>query len=412
MPEWAVAATLIGTRVTLKGGGIIERTGSGYRWNADGLDADELAVIPMVQPRAEHCGNCHGVVHADTRPLFVELGSDGNWVTETTGQLFSAQPIRLSALNLRDKDRLGQAWDLHAQRLVECRDCHYARTPPTQLMKDDNAALPEYSGEDLRTCDSCHSGGAGHDWLPEAQKHFAAIACETCHIPRLHLPARRQIDASVVTRAGDYLIDYRGLTQGDDPTDLARGYVAGYRPLLMQRQDADGVERWAPMNLVSRWFWVDGDSGDAVDQSTLRRAWLAAGGHRPEVVAVFDADGDGRVDAKELVLDQAQKVHLIRALLTGEGVAEPRLKAEVRAHHVHHSVTLQQATRACASCHEAPADATFDLATWVPGGVLPDTFVDVTPSIAQHWRRTPTGGLTITRPGPLSQARVGTGEDR
>ncbi len=75
-PDWAPAATLVGTKVTLKGGELLGRGDEGYQWNADALDADELAVIPMAQPRPEHCGQCHGLVHIDNRPLVMELGSD------------------------------------------------------------------------------------------------------------------------------------------------------------------------------------------------------------------------------------------------------------------------------------------------------------------------------------------------
>ena len=404
-PQWAVAATLIGTKLTLKGSEILERSDAGYQWNADALDADELAVIPMAQPRPEHCGNCHGLVHTDTKPLMVSLGSDENWGTETTGQVFSAQRIRLSALNLRGKDELGRAWDLHAQRLVECRDCHYAKTTPERVADGTVEADKTQMGGGLRDCDSCHVDIQGHDWLPEPQKHFAAVACESCHAPRLYLPARKQVDATVLTSEGGHLLRYRGLAQGT-PDDLARGFSVGYQPLLMKTPTHEGGDKWTPLNLVSRWYWSDGDKGTEIDIEKLRAAWFDGGSYRRQVLALFDADSNGKLDHSELALDRDEKVELVRSLLVAQGVVEPVIKAEVRAHHIHHSVALDDANRDCARCHEASSEGGFELADHLPGGVLPSLFRGIPESIKEQWRQTTDGRLELVRPAPLSTVKV------
>jgi len=402
--EWAVSATLIGS-------GILERTFDGYQWNAENLNDDELAVVQMSQPRPHHCGGCHGLVHTGTSPMTLELGSDDNWTTETTGQVFSAQPIRLSGLNLRDKDNLGHAWDLHAQRLVECRDCHYAKQPPDHLIAGEAATGGPRTDEGLRSCDSCHVDMPGHDWLPERQRHFAAVACESCHAPRAHLPARKQVDASVLTPDGDYVVSYRGLTQGS-PDDLAHAFSVGYRPELIKRPAAGGSEKWAPFNLVSRWYWAEGASGEEVDITSLRDAWFREGAYRPEVMALFDADGDGKLDKTELRLERDEKVQLIRTLLSNEGVADPVLKAELRAYHIHHGMTLGEANRDCARCHEADEDSTLELADHLPGGVLPSVFHGVPESLKTQWQVTAEGGLVLARPGPLAKVKPSPEEKR
>ena len=400
--DWAVAATLIGTEMSLKGTGILEHTDEGYQWNTDALDEDELAVIPMAQPRPEHCGNCHGLVHTDNRPLLVELGSDDNWGTENTGQVFSAQRIRLSALNLRGKDALGRAWDLHAQRLVECRDCHYAKTIPERVTDGSVEADKTHAGGGLRDCDSCHADTPGHDWLPEQQKHFAAVACESCHAPRLYLPARKQVDATVLTPDDRYLVRYRGLAQGT-PDDLARGFSVGYQPLLMKTPTHEGADKWTPLNLVSRWYWAAGDDGQKVDKAQLRGAWFDGGSYRPQVLALFDTDGNGELDHTELPLDRDEKVELIRSLLTAQGVIEPVIEAEVRSHHIHHSVALDDANRDCGRCHETSTEGTFELADYLPGGVLPSIFLGVSESLRDQWQTTAAGSLSLPRPAPLSE---------
>jgi len=403
--EWAVSATLIGS-------GILERTFDGYRWKAEGLNEDELALLPMSQPRPSHCGGCHGLVHTGSSPLTVQLGSDDNWGTETTGQVFSAQAIRLSGLNLRDKDKLGRAWDVHAQRLVECRDCHYAKQPPDHLIGGDAAAGGgSRTDEGLRSCASCHVDMPGHDWLPEQRKHFAALACESCHAPQIHLPARKQVDASVLTPDGNYVVSYRGLARGS-PDDLAHAFSVGYRPELMPRPAAGGSEKWAPLNLVSRWYWAEGASGEEVDKMRLQQAWFREGVYRPEVMALFDANGDGKLDSTELRLDRDEKVQLVRTLLSNEGVADPVLKAELRAYHIHHGMTLGEANRDCARCHEADPDAELELADHLPGGVLPSVFHGVPESLQSQWRITAEGGLVLARPGPLAKVKVGPEEKR
>ena len=400
--EWALAATLIGTKVTLKGGELLERTEDGYRWKPDALDADELAVIPMVQPRPEHCGHCHGLVHTGSRPLTVEMGSDEHWATETTGEVFSAQRINQSALNLRNKDKLGRAWDIHAQRLVGCRACHYAKQLPEQLRAADDADETVFDNGP-RDCASCHIGATRHDWLPEREKHFAALSCEVCHIPQVHLPARQQVDASVITQDGEYLVSYRGLAQGR-VDELGTAYVFGYRPLLIKEPDAAGSERWVPVNLISRWYWVDAADGESVSKEQLQQAWLEDGRHRARIVTLFDTDGDGRLQDAELRLDNTAKVQLVTRLLIDQGIKSPQLRARVDAHHLHHNVTLKEARRDCRHCHDPQEGEVFTVADYLPGNLLPgDTG---TANVHAVLQRDAYGRLVLPRPAAISTSKA------
>ena len=413
-PGWAVAATLIGTRLGLKGTQLLERSDEGFQWNAAALDDDEFAVIPMGHPGPKHCGNCHGLVHTENRPMAVQLGSDEHWATENTGQVFSAQPIRLSALNLKDKDRLGRPWDIHAQRLVECRDCHYSKETPEHLMGEAPAGESSDTRA-LRRCESCHSPEPGHDWLPERQKHMAAVACESCHVAKAHLPARKQVDASLLTADGDYIVSYRGLSEGR-PNDLARAYSVGYRPLLMRWPNTDGVHKWLPMNIVSRWYWAEAATGEEVAKQQLHAALFDGSGYRPEVVAAFDTDGDGTLSPTELRLDGEHKLDLMRTLLTNQSVVQPALRASLRAHHLHHGMTLGEARRDCTACHASEdavsAPGVFELAAYLPGAVLPSVFHGVPEAVREEWRQTADGGLQLARPEPLSTQQGGPEEGR
>ena len=394
-PEWAVSATLIGS-------GILQRSADGYEWNHDALDEDELTPISMAKPRPQHCGNCHGLVHTGDKPLFLKMGLDKNRVSETTGQVFSAQPMYLSALNLKNKDQLGRAWDIHAQRLVECGDCHYAKNPPEHLVGEGEP----HAGEQLRYCDSCHTDLSGHDWLPEAETHFEAVACEACHAPQMHLPALKQVDASVLKSDGQHPVSYRGLE--GQPDELGSAYISGYRPLLMPRSD----DKWGPVNLVSRWYWVDAANGEEATREQLAHAWLAGERYRPEVLQLFDANGNGDLDAAELKLDREDKVQRIAELLQQQGLAEPQLQAEVRGYHIHHTVALGDANRDCARCHGKQAAGEFRLADYLPGSVQPSVFLGVDDSIGEQWRSAGDGGLVLPYAGPAADVDPGETEER
>ncbi len=119
-PEWSISATLLGT-------GLLAATADGYQWNSELIGEDGEAEIDLQPVSEAQCGACHGMVHDGTDPLLVPLGTGQHWTTETTGQVFSPQPVRLSGMNHANKDALDLVWDVHAERLVSCGDCHYSQ---------------------------------------------------------------------------------------------------------------------------------------------------------------------------------------------------------------------------------------------------------------------------------------------
>lgn len=365
--QWSVTATLIGN-------GVVERTADGYAWNAEALDPDEMVSLGIGHVREAGCGACHGKVHDGSTPLLVDLGTGQQWLSEKTGQVFSPQRIRLSGMNLRNKDQLGQAWDVHAERLVQCGDCHYATDRPARLAGDVRPEAVAHLGEQRRRCDSCHSPSDSHDWLPEQQRHMQAVACESCHVPQLHMAAQQQIDDTVVRLDGRQQVLYRGV-EGGRINRPAAAYITGYQPLLMVGETATGDAQVLPFNLVSRWYWVDGDSGAAVAAQTLRQAWSEGERYRDGILVAFDSNGDGELDDRELRLDDDTKVHKLREALRALGVGNPQIRGEVRSYHIHHNVTHGAlVNRDCTTCH-AEQDVPprrFEVAGYLPGGVMPE----------------------------------------
>ena len=363
--EWSISATLLGS-------GLIQQTADGWQWNAERVDEDGEVMLELSAVSEANCGACHGMVHDGSDPLLVELGSGLQWSTEKTGQVFSPQKVSHSGMNLVDKDGLDMAWDVHAQRLVSCGDCHYASGRPQRLAGAASPADIRPASGVRRRCESCHSLTDTHNWLPEPQRHFKAVACESCHVPELEMAAQQAIDHSVIQPDGSPRVHYRGV-QGD-LREPARAYISGYTPLLSVGKTAGGEHRVLPYNLVSHWYWTDGESDTPIAPEYLRRAWLDEDGYAEDIIAVLDNNKNGRLETDELRLTTAASVALIQQRLRATGIGNPTLRGEVRAYHIHHNVRHgAHVQRDCTVCHADQAEGlqTFALAPYVPGQVHP-----------------------------------------
>jgi len=364
--EWSVTATLAGS-------GLVEWNQDGFIWNNSRVGEDGEAELALGTVPEENCGVCHGLVHDGSTPLVVNLGERGQWTTEKTGQLFSPQRIRLSAMNLEGKDKLDIAWDVHAERLVSCGDCHYSKGRPNHMANSATAAAITTTTGSLRRCSSCHTVTGTHTWLPEWDRHFDAVACESCHVPEVEMAAQQFVDATILWPDGSPTVEYRGVVNGD-VRNVADAYISGYRPLLSIGRSVGGKYRVMPYNLVTKWYWVDEATREAVSSALMRKVWLDGQAHAADILNAFDGNRDGRLDSNELRLDSDAKVLLIKERLMAQGVNRPSIQGEVRAYHIHHNVRHgDEVNRRCETCHSNDAEnlPAFDLAAYVPGGVKP-----------------------------------------
>jgi hypothetical protein len=339
--RWANTATLLGT-------GLVERSGDEWQWNPDAFDADGSLLpdyVTVQDPSDENCGQCHGLVHYDVQtPLVLDECRADQWSTITTGQVFSAQRLADTGLNFEDKPDLSRSRDVHAERVVSCTDCHYALNNPVYYRELDEERpdhlvfdprridLGEYLYRPLhefakgqsaqgklapefdntaRRCESCHNADESHDWLPYTERHMAALACETCHIPKLYAPARQTNDWTVVELDGTAQTACRGVEAVDNLSDVP--LLSGYEPVLLPRENGS----LAPFNLITSWYWVYGDPARPVPLRDLQAAWLDldGDGYHAEILAGFDANGDGALNDAELVIDTDAKAALIAGRL-------------------------------------------------------------------------------------------------
>ncbi|QQR90892.1 MAG: cytochrome b/b6 domain-containing protein [Myxococcales bacterium] len=217
-------------------------------------------------------------------------------------------------------------------------------------------------------------------WIQAKERHLKSLACQSCHVPLLSSPTLQAVDYSVLTPQGGPRMQFRRV-QRLNPSAPSSWFVEGYRPFLLW-ETRHGQSRFAPYNLVAAWKWVDGKSGKEIARDILERVWLTAqGNYQPSLVAVFDANHDGALQDRELVVDTKLKEQSLLRRFESLGIAQAKIKADVEAYAVRHGVTTGKwATASCDSCHgkKSRFAESIALATGpFSGGVIPKPSKDV-----------------------------------
>lgn len=369
-PAWADTATLAALELA-------SANGQGWQWHKQPFAADgslPATTLGLGRPSDRACGMCHGIVAEGDVPIAPTAFGQarGQGMTDTRGIVFSGRRISDSALNVAGKDGLVRPWDVHAERLVSCAACHFSPNHPAYAWAQEapehlrfearRAAITEYlrrpdhrlargmgtSGDapSMRGCEACHDAGKSHAWLPRPERHFAALACESCHVPAAHAPALQEVDWTVLGAGHGPRVVHRGVA-GD-------GFLTGFRPVLLPRSERGRDPRLGPANLVTSWFWTEATARgrQRMAKATLERALFDDKGHKPELVRALDRNGDGRLSEDELVLDSAARRDAVRQLLLAAGASDPEIEGEIAVYPLHHGVaTGRFATRDCATCH-------------------------------------------------------------
>ncbi len=404
--KWASTATLLGT-------GIVEQAGDGYQWVADAFQADgELKpeLVTIQDPTNQNCGLCHGLVHDETdEPLVLTGCSAGIDRTGTSGQILSPERISESGTNLAGKGTLDYPWDIHAERQVSCTDCHYSLNNPVYYQETDDSRpdhlsfdprrleiseyllkpLHQFAGsqsaqgtlasdtaDTMRSCDTCHNIQATHNWLPYKERHMDTVSCETCHVPKMNSTAYQQYDWTIIKPDNTPQSECRGI---DGPNGAISSLISGFEPALLPRIKGEASSQIAPYNLVTSWYWVSGDPERPVRLQDLSRAFLDGETYHADIVTTFDQDGDRKLGAEELVIDSPEKETVVASHLEGLGLENPHIKGEIQPYSINHNIVAGDwATRDCQTCHNGDSRLSqpFKLASYIPGGVLPEFVKD------------------------------------
>ncbi len=375
---------------TLSGLNIVKADAKGWAWNRAAFTAQGLVdskTLGIQEPTNANCAACHGEVHpAGQEPLLLRACDLDFPQTATTGQVVAPQRINASGVNLAGKSSLHRSWDIHAERQLKCTDCHHApnnpahvnhpqRNEPAHLRYDPRSleiteylqrpdhsfargqsaqfqVAPETKGT-MRRCENCHDAAAGHqNWLPYVETHMAALACESCHIPKMYAPAIQSYDWTVVGADRGPVRSCRGV---DGAPDDVRSLVTGFEPVLLKRNNKDGASLLAPYNLITTFYWVyeDGNGNKRpVRLQDLKAAFLDGDAYAGDIVAAFDSDHDGAIGPGELRIDSPQKEAAVRARLTKLGLGHVRMEGQVQPFSINHNVARgENALNDCQACH-------------------------------------------------------------
>ena len=369
--RWVATATLLGGGLVVKNPDTPASRGSfAYVMEAlasDGsVSGDQLQLGP---PSNEACGACHGLVTRHSPKLEDWLTRPS--LTEQTGQVFSPERVNQSTMNIEGRDATARSWDVHAERLLSCSDCHYSQNDPrsralspkipnTLRLEPRHAGLSAFlrrpshdfarGGAQLR-CENCHESRRLHDFLPHVERHLARLSCEVCHVPRNLVPALREVDWSLPLSPGQPRLAYRGIEGAlSDPS----AFVSGVEPAIIFRRDVTGNSKLAPVNFITTWTWRQGSSrGAPIEQAILNRALFdSRGQYNKDLLRVLDRNHDGQLEASERWLDSKERVNAVVQLLLLAGAKDPKLVGEVRAVPIHHGIVSGRfAVRDCTQCH-------------------------------------------------------------
>jgi len=373
--------------------------GDRREWTAGMFRPDGILIegaFNIHKPKDENCAQCHGIVSNKLDvPLTYEAASESRSMTSLTGQIISPQKIFNSGLNIAGKESLTHAFDIHADRVVGCVNCHYSLNNPVyfQQRKESRPAHLDFdprrltsadylerplhqlakgsslhglhsveSNNSMRRCESCHNAENAHEWLPYKKTHFASLACEACHIPKLYGPALQAIDWTLVDRDGQPLRQYRDV-EGDPAT--ADSLIYGFRPLILPRENVGGERKLAPFNLVSSWYWMAGEPALKVTPEQLVGALYVNGRLHPDIANTLGS---------ELRIDSPEQADVIRQRLQTTGLVNVHMVSEIQPYSISHNVVNGEwATRECTTCHSGDSvlAAAFTLSDYLPGGMLP-----------------------------------------
>lgn len=410
----AAGAFAYASMAVLDGSGIVTRNAQdgALDWNVEAFDENgelKAGLITIQDPTNAHCAGCHREVQADpSQPVLFHTMDLEDSRTATTGQIISSQRISESGMNLSDKEALVRAWDVHAERQLQCVDCHYApnnparsasvqtRGPDHLLYDPRTLEIHEYLSRPdhnlargqsephgtasrlqgtMRRCESCHDADRSHaSWLPYIKKHMAAVACETCHIPQLYAPAIESYDWTVLTPGRQPVRTYRGVA--GDPRAIT-SLVTGYQPVLLKRTHIDGQKPLAPYNLITSYYWVYRDAKGRqrpVRLLDLEAAYFEEGAYAETILSAFDSNGDRSLSDDELVIDTREKEETVRSRLMALGLADPRIEGLTQPYSISHSVARgQDAINNCTTCHSdrSRLSQPIKLSDRAPGNTLP-----------------------------------------
>lgn len=349
-------------------------------------DSNELSIT---RPQNENCSICHSFYAKGRKPLEIskEASQSEHFALKTrTGEIFSHQKMFHSFLNLQNKESLTDSWDIHAERGVQCVDCHFSSNNPkknftkktnelSHLKSDPRApSIAEFlkkPDHNLTTvqCSHCHTPQKIHDMLPYKKKHLERLACQSCHVPSLKAPVLLEIDETSMSQHNTPLYRYRNTDNADIPS-LNAVYTTSFSPFLYPDE-----EQLKPYNFVTHWTWLDKSNHAKIDKQILANIFSPQEDERKQqLLAVFDVNKNGILENSERRLDTQDKLNFIKNQLKASGSKEPQITGKIHAYPVGHGIIRgKNVVRNCSFCHSKKSrlDDDIPLGLILPGRNTP-----------------------------------------
>ena len=355
---------------------------------SDGRVKPEYLRITGSFARKDACLQCHAapVINGHVDPWYnYPVVRTVNRGVLRKGFVWSGENISETKDNIKDKEKLNFPWDVHAKAGLACLDCHVMGNSPQSSSFTEYVKRPDHNfgkGHPLtwrvrtdldftvKRCSACHDAEKeGHDWLPEKELHLKKVSCETCHMPKNHywmlnsfnfaFPYTEPFSKGVkVERAcGDAPQRFTILGVKGNPIADPNAEITGFYPLYIPRAlEKDGEKKIVPYGVTFSLHWVDDATGNRVYFSQILNAFFVRKGDiwvpKKEVLEVFDANKDGKIDDEEALFDTEEKVTLAQKLLKAQGVKDPQLEIVAIPNTLAHNIApKEQAIRSCDACH-------------------------------------------------------------
>jgi len=329
-------------------------------------------------PSQKNCSKCHGIVGCSAKKgLVIPFSEDKisenlkkkSKISLTTGEIFSYQKISNSFINIRNKKTLEFPWDTHCKRELSCISCHSNKNRLTNtdynvdfnfLKKDPRAikSIGDYlhrPDHNLTTasCTSCHDPYVIHKKLPYKKKHMASLECQSCHVPKLYGPAIQSINKTVVSKFNQPVYQFRMSRKLKGSQTLSTNCYAGYKPFLIPYKTKDKKIKIAPFNIITTVYWQDSKNKE-IPYKTVQAIFMKNGKFKPEILTLFDKNGNKQLEDKELKLDSKKKIDFVKKALTKAGYKDAKLVAKAEPHKINHDVYGSKAmTLNCDNCHSS-----------------------------------------------------------
>ena len=170
------------------------RTGEQWQWDSSIFQASgalKKGLLDIRKPRDENCALCHGIAENNLdRPLTISARvRHARHNTSRTGQIISPQKLLNSGLNIAGKEDLSYPFDVHADRVVGCVNCHYSLNNPVYFRQREESR-PVHLDFDPRRLSNAdylvrplHQFAKGQSTLglAAADTENSLRRCESCH---------------------------------------------------------------------------------------------------------------------------------------------------------------------------------------------------------------------------------------